>query len=151
MDTNTDRVTAVRELFSTDQPITRESTLAAAQAINALWDYLGHVAMVKRSVLPDPIGIADIFDALTAADEKSADMLQNLAAYIRDIGDESTYTDRYGCLDPDGTADQIQSIAHNSVMFIYDVVDHHRSAAGRLHTAADMLSNIYLTEPGEEL
>jgi hypothetical protein len=151
MDTNTDPVTAVQELFSTRGPHTAESVVAAAQVIAEMWRYLGHATNHTREVLANPADAQLVFGALASADRRSTEVLDRLSIYARNLGDESTYTDRFAHDDPDGTTDQIQSTGHTAAFWLADAANQHRPAASRLEAAADLFSHLYRTQDDDEL
>ncbi|MGF6889037.1 hypothetical protein ABIA39_008508 [Nocardia sp. GAS34] len=98
-----DGIDAVRRTWSTADQYTAESVAAAAGAIAELWRYLGH-ATIHGDLLRDPADAHAVFVTLSAADHTSVGVLERLARYAADIGDQA---DRYGHDTPDGTADQI--------------------------------------------
>lgn len=151
MDTNTDRVTAVRELFSTTGPHTPEQVIAAAEAIAELWRYLGHATTETRKVLANPADAYSVTGALAAAERSSVDVLGRLGIWARGIGDESTYTDHFGHDDPDGTQDQIQSVCHMAAGYFRDASNNHEVAAQRLDLAQNVLASLYRNADDDDL
>ena len=139
-----DRVQVVREMFSTNGPHTPESMIAAAEAIAELWRYLGHATISgTREILTDPADAYTLTGALAAADRSSVDVLERLALYARNIGDESTYTKHFGITDPDGSYDQIQSLMNRVTSHLREAASNQGAAAGWLDRAHSQLSFVY--------
>ncbi|MEU4843265.1 hypothetical protein [Nocardia testacea] len=149
---NIDRVEAVENLFPIDGPHTPETLIAASQAIAELWRYLGHATISgTRKILTDPADAYTMVGALAAAERSSVDVLERLSTWARNIGDESTYTDRFGHDDPDGTRDQIQSNCHLIAGYLRDITNNHEVAAQRLDMAQSGLGHLYRDADDDDL
>ncbi|MEU4843161.1 hypothetical protein [Nocardia testacea] len=135
---------AVTDLFPTDEPHTPETLIAASRAIAELWRYLGHATISGvHKILTDPADVYSIVGALESAEHSSIQVLERLGLWARNIGDESTYTDRFGHNDPDGTADQIQSAGHYINRHLQAAARHHNIAGDQLSAAHGILSHLY--------
>ncbi|MFI2473465.1 hypothetical protein [Nocardia xishanensis] len=141
----------INQTFPLDGPHTAETVIAAAAAIAELWRYLGHATIGgTRDLLADPADAYTVVGLLSAADLRAADVVECLARYAVHVGDESTYTDRFGHDDPDGSPDQIQAGMHQAATELRAAANGHHWSATSLDRAAGWLSHIYRNTTTDE-
>ncbi|WP_435590785.1 hypothetical protein [Nocardia sp. bgisy118] len=134
----------INQAFSLDGPHTADTVIAAAAAIAELWRYLGHATIGgTRNLLADPADAYSVVGLLSVADRRATDVLERLAGYAVNVGDESTYTKHFGHDDPDGSPDQIQAGMHYAATELRQAANSRRWSASELDRAAGWLSHIY--------
>lgn len=146
MDTNTDRVAAVRDLFPTNGPHSPEQIIEAAAVIAELWRYLGHAFRPQAGRIEPLENLSNAYSLvaeLALADHRSVDILNRLAHWATYVGDRSTYSRDYGISDPDGSPDQIQSLMTRVAGLFQDSAGAHEIASGYLHRVHNQLAFVY--------
>lgn len=132
--------------FPLEGPYSVEKLIAAAARIAELWRYLDHATTEgTRTVLADPVDVYTLVEKLVTADRRAADVLKRLSYWARNVGDESTYTNRFASADPDGTKDLIQAVMHQAATELSLSGTDHSWSASRLDRAAGWMSGIYRT------